>query len=207
LEKEKERFVVVDQVAPPKEQKKTELPKPPESPKMLQRQENFTANIEITPKDFIDPLPTQDLLETSAVSNETTTGTDAPTFQTPVVTETNVGTGTDNGTEAEPKKEVMPDKQPQFPGGIQAWLAFLNNNLRSPEELESGEKRTVVIHFHVAEDGSITNFIVVQSAGSAFDNEVISVLKKMPKWTPAMQAGQPVSVSFTQPVSFVGVEE
>ena len=107
----------------------------------------------------------------------------------------------------EKPKEIIPDRQPQFPGGSQAWIAFLSNNLRAPEELESGERRTVLIRFHVAEDGSIANFEVVRSAGSAFDNEVIRVLKKMPKWTPAMKAGQHLSVSFTQPVTFVGVEE
>jgi hypothetical protein len=32
-------------------------------------------------------------------------------------------------------------------------------------------------------------------------------MKKMPKWEPAVQAGQKVAVSFTQPVIFVGQEE
>jgi protein TonB len=48
---------------------------------------------------------------------------------------------------------------------------------------------------------------VVQSAGAVFDNEVIRVLKKMPKWKPAIQNGQPVAVTFTQPVTFQAVEE
>ncbi|RYZ61554.1 MAG: energy transducer TonB, partial [Chitinophagaceae bacterium] len=53
----------------------------------------------------------------------------------------------------------------------------------------------------------VTNFNVVRSAGALFDNEVIRVLKKMPKWTPALQGGRPLPVSFTQPVTFVGVED
>jgi protein TonB len=90
---------------------------------------------------------------------------------------------------------------------MQAWISFLQTHLQAPQDLEPGEKRTVQVRFHVAEDGSITNFHVLQSAGSAFDNEVIRVLKKMPKWTPAVKAGLPVSVGFTQPVTFVGQEE
>lgn len=43
--------------------------------------------------------------------------------------------------------------------------------------------------------------------GIVFDNEVIRVLKKMPAWTPATIAGQPVPVSLIQPVTFVGVEQ
>jgi protein TonB len=87
------------------------------------------------------------------------------------------------------------------------WQFLSRNICEAPQDLEPGEKRTALIRFHVAEDGSITNFQVLQSAGTAFDNEVIRVLKKMPKWTPAVKAGLPVSVSFTQAVTFVGQEE
>lgn len=102
---------------------------------------------------------------------------------------------------------MAPDRQPQFPGGNQAWLAFLNTHLRPPQDLESGEKRVVNIRFFVDVDGTIANFQVARSGGNVFDNEVIRVLKKMPKWIPAMQGGQPMAVAFTQPVTFVGQEE
>jgi protein TonB len=56
-------------------------------------------------------------------------------------------------------------------------------------------------------DGSISNIEIIQSGGDNYDKEVIRVLRKMPKWTPAMQNGMRVSTYFTQPVTFVGVEE
>ena len=56
------------------------------------------------------------------------------------------------------------------------------------------------------EEGVVTNFKVVQSGGSDFDNEVIRVLKKMPRWLPAIQAGKPTAVIFTQPVTFQAAE-
>lgn len=184
--------------------KRAEPPKPPEAPKTQARQQNFTDQIQMK-KEVTDPLPPIDALEKAIISNVTTPGDDAAAIQPPPSPEK---AATENPAPAtEPKEDVVPDRQPQFPGGMQAWLAFLTRNLRSPEEMESGEKRTVVIRFHVAEDGSIANFRVERSAGPAFDEEVMRVLKKMPKWTPALKAGQPVSVSFTQPVTFVGVEE
>jgi len=64
-----------------------------------------------------------------------------------------------------------------------------------------------LIKFIVDADGSVTGFTVVRSGGYAFDNEVIRVLRKMPKWKPAIQNGHAVTVSFTQPVTFVGLEE
>ena len=98
------------------------------------------------------------------------------------------------------------EKGPEFPGGPGAWAHFLGRYLQVPGELEPGEKKVVLINFMVDADGSVTRFTVVQSAGAAFDNEVIRVLKKMPRWKPALQNGHPVAVPFTQPVTFVGVE-
>jgi len=102
---------------------------------------------------------------------------------------------------------VAVERAPEFPGGRQAWAKFLNRHLQTPDDLASGEKKVVLISFLVDTDGTVTGFKVVQSGGQAFDNEVIRVLKKMPKWKPAIQNGHPVSVPFTQPVTFVGVEE
>jgi protein TonB len=115
--------------------------------------------------------------------------------------------GQPNSSTDEKEKEFVPlESQPEFPGGKEAWVNFLNKHLRTPEDLEAGEKKVVLIRFMVDLDGSVTGFTVVQSGGSAFDNEVIRVLKKMPKWKPAMQNGHPVGVPFTQPVIFVGFE-
>lgn len=96
---------------------------------------------------------------------------------------------------------------PEFPGGLSAWMHFLNRNLRVPESLAPGEKKSVRVRFQVGADGSVSGFNVVQSAGAGFDAEVIRVLKKMPKWKPAIQNGHPTIISFTQPVTFVGLEE
>ncbi|MDB5207984.1 MAG: TonB family protein [Flavisolibacter sp.] len=153
----------------------------------------------------VPPLTTQDDLLRSVVSDITVDGPEIKSWVEPAKSVA-TGAGTEV-TKVESPKEIKPDKQPQFPGGMQAWAAFLNGNLRAPQELENGEKRIVNIRFHVDVDGVVTNFQIVQSGGTAFDNEVIRVLKRMPKWMPALQAGRPVAISFTQPVTFVGAEE
>ncbi len=99
------------------------------------------------------------------------------------------------------------EAEPQFPGGQQAWLSFLNRFLRVPEDMESGVCKTVLVKFFVGIDGSIDGFEIVQSGGNTLDNEVIRVLKKMPKWKPAIQNRHPVAVSFIQPVTFQAMEE
>jgi periplasmic protein TonB len=189
---------------PDKVIKKTNSPTPPETLKAPVRQQKFTGQIQIK-KIVTDPLPPIDAMEKVAISTVTTPGGDVSTVQPLPVPETKAAQTSSAATQS--TEEVMPDKQPQFPGGMQAWLSFLSRNLQAPESLEGGEKRIVIVRFYVAEDGSIANFQVEKSAGTAFDGEVIRVLKKMPKWSPAMKAGKPVSVSFTQPVTFVGMEE
>jgi protein TonB len=99
------------------------------------------------------------------------------------------------------------EKEPEFPGGASAWLNYLSRNLRTPDELNEGEKRTVLIRFEVSKEGTVEGFQVLQSGGERFDNEVIRVLKKMPKWKPAMQNGHSIARYFTQPVSFMAAGE
>jgi len=164
------------------------------------------TTIEIKRDELVkETVPDQRLLLNSNISNIKLDGID-PT-NTPVVKEQ----VTTNVVKEEPKttsNDAAPiQREPEFPGGQQAWLNFLQKYLVAPGELEPGERKTVAIRFFVSEEGLVTNFQVVQSAGSVYDNEVIRVLKKMPKWKPAIQNGQAVSRAFTQPVTFVGTDQ
>lgn len=100
---------------------------------------------------------------------------------------------------------AAPSRAPGFPGGYQVWMDFLNRNLKPPTELAAGEKKTVVVKFSVSADGTVSNIQIVQSAGDAFDKEVLRVLGRMPKWKAAFENGQPANATITQPVTFYGV--
>jgi protein TonB len=69
--------------------------------------------------------------------------------------------------------------------------------------MEEGSQVKVVIRFVVGKDGNLSAYAVEKSGGTAFDEEVVRVLKKMPKWTPGIQNGRPVSVYFNLPVTFM----
>jgi protein TonB len=171
------------------------------------RQNNYVNNIEIVSDDIDADMPTHDELTNAAISNVTADGNDFVGDKQPSLGNADKGTGTETKA-AEPENSVnIIQKNAEFPGGQAAWLEFLNRYLRTPGELEAGQKRTVLVRFVVGTDGSITNFDVVQSGGTSFDKEVIRVLKKMPRWEPAVQNGHSVSVMFTQPVTFMAVEE
>jgi len=157
-----------------------------------------------------DPKPETQMKSIEEIVETTISSTNVQGPVTTGILPVGHGTGNTEQKISGDKEEtgfVAVERAPEFPGGRQAWANFLNRHLQTPDDLASGEKKVVLISFLVDTDGTVTGFKVVQSGGQAFDNEVIRVLKKMPKWKPAIQNGHPVSVPFTQPVTFVGVEE
>jgi protein TonB len=98
-------------------------------------------------------------------------------------------------------------KDAEYPGGKEKFTEFLKIKLTTPEDLEAGQKIKVFVRFKVDVDGNISQIEVIESGGIKFDNEVMRVLKKMPKWSPAMQNGIKVSSYFIQVVTFIGEEQ
>ncbi len=95
--------------------------------------------------------------------------------------------------------EVMPE----FPGGMQAYLKYLELNIRYPELCkEIGVEGKVFVRFIVHSDGSCSGFEVLKTPHPELGKEAIIVLKKMPKWIPGRQNGKAVPVKMTVPVHF-----
>ena len=163
---------------------------------------------EIVPDILVNEnLPTTDEIADAVISNVNVDGELNNAQHTPPQQSTGNGDKAVQHTATEATVFDPIEKQPEFPGGVEAWRNFLSRYLQAPEELEAGERRTVQVRFMVNTSGQVTDFEIIQSAGSSFDREVMRVLKKMPKWTPAIQNGREIAVSFVQPVTFQGVEE
>ena len=93
--------------------------------------------------------------------------------------------------------------KPQFPGGDQALVKYLDNNLKYPEEAQKQKwEGKTLIAFTVNEDGSISNARVLQSSKLVLDNEALRIVKSMPKWAPAVQDGTPKKEMVVLPVNF-----
>jgi TonB family protein len=92
------------------------------------------------------------------------------------------------------------DRYPQFPGGLKAYQKFLNENLKWPSQIDAQGK--VIISFIVEKDGRLTNIKVDKKLGAEFDNEALRVIKKMPRWEPAMLKGKSVRCRYTIPINF-----
>ncbi|MFN6176062.1 MAG: TonB family protein [Flavobacteriales bacterium] len=97
------------------------------------------------------------------------------------------------------------DPMPQFPGGEEAFKAYLATNLRYPElERENSIQGTVYLSIIVEENGVVTNITPLREVygGRGLTQEAIRVLKAMPAWTPGRMNGKPVRVKMNVPVKF-----
>ena len=113
-----------------------------------------------------------------------------------------VVTGTNDNEKPEPLFDVV-EEMPKFPGGDEALMKFLMDNVKYPKEAEeAGKTGRVVVQFVVNKDGSVKNAKVVRSVDKALDAEALRVVNAMPKWQPGKQRGQDVNVRYTMPVSF-----
>ncbi len=90
-----------------------------------------------------------------------------------------------------------------YPGGVTAWLRFMNKNLRYPDAAVNNENQgTVIVQFKVSKEGKTSDFSVIRSAGKDLNDEAIRVMKKSGDWQPAMNGGTAVDAYKTQPVVF-----
>ncbi len=96
------------------------------------------------------------------------------------------------------------EHMPEFPGGQQAMLQFIADNIKYPAEaVKDKSQGTCICQFVVQKDGSIGDVTVLRSSDYAIlDQEAIRVLKSMPKWTPGQQRGEVVNVKIAVPIAF-----
>ncbi len=104
---------------------------------------------------------------------------------------------------------------PCFPGGDDSLFAFLNTNVRYPEEaVEKKIEGKIFVSFVVEKDGSITNAQILRdivygseeadslAAELGCGTEVLRVIDMMPKWEPAVIHGYIVRCLYHLPVRF-----
>lgn len=98
--------------------------------------------------------------------------------------------------------DVVED-MPMFPGGIEAMVNYLTENVRYPEEAQKKEiQGRVVVGFVVAKSGEVKDVKVMRSVDPLLDAEAIRVVSSMPKWKPGKQNGKAVNVKYALPVAF-----
>ena len=105
--------------------------------------------------------------------------------------------------EEEVKIFTVVEQDPEFPGGMEALLKYLAQNIKYPQlARDNGITGKVFVTFVVERDGSIANVKLLRDIGGGCGQEAIRVVKSMPKWNPGKQRGKAVRVQFNLPVNF-----
>ena len=92
---------------------------------------------------------------------------------------------------------------PQYPGGYEALIEYLNSNLTYPKEArQKGLQGKVVLSFIIEESGKVSSATIIRGIGGGCDDEAIRVIELMPAWQPAYKEGSPVRVLFNMPITF-----
>ena len=95
------------------------------------------------------------------------------------------------------------DEMPQYPGGEAAMMKFVSENVKYPQEAKDKDiAGRVFVSFVVEKDGSVSTVKVMRGIGGGCDEEVVRVVKAMPKWKPGIKDGKPVRVSYMMPFTF-----
>lgn len=98
------------------------------------------------------------------------------------------------------------ENEAAFPGGEAAWRRFLEKNLNASTPVDNGAPEgsyQVIVRFIVSKDGSISDVQAESKHGYGMEDEAVKIIKKGPKWTPALQNGRNVNAYRRQPITFV----
>ena len=104
----------------------------------------------------------------------------------------------------EPIPFQLVEVKPTFMGGdANKFSTWVNQRLVYPDiAKENGVQGRVTLQFTVGKDGSLYNIKVLRGVDPSLDKEAVRVASLSPKWTPGMQRGEPVPVTYTFPVIF-----
>jgi len=97
-----------------------------------------------------------------------------------------------------------------FPGGEGQWRRFLERNLNASAPVDNGAppgSYTVQVQFIVDKEGNVSDVKALTNHGYGMEEEAVRVIKRGPKWTPAIQNGRQVRAYRKQPITFVVSEE
>ncbi|MBQ2778384.1 MAG: energy transducer TonB [Bacteroidaceae bacterium] len=120
-----------------------------------------------------------------------------------IVEITEISSPDNESTDGETIHQVV-EQQPEFPGGMQALMKHLKDNIKYPQtSRDNNSQGKTYVNFVVNTDGSIQDVKILRSSGDVYlDREAIRVVTDMPAWNLGKHKGKAVRVRFTLPVTF-----
>jgi len=187
-------------------EKKDEPPPPPPPPKEPPKVEvtKFTPpkivkDEEVKPE---EKPPEQEKLEDTKIGAFNQEGVKSDVVEAPVEKGTGVVEAPKVQAEDYDKEFTSVQVEAKFPGD---WNKFLERNLNAQTPADNGAppgRYTVPVSFRVDKDGSISEVQAINDPGYGCGAEAVRVIKKGPKWNPAIQNGRNVIYRQRQNIVF-----
>jgi hypothetical protein len=109
-------------------------------------------------------------------------------------------------SEAQEKNNVYcyVEKMPFFPGGEDALIKFVQDNITYPNSAKDDNvSGKVFLQFIVDSIGKAVDPRIMRGVRTDLDTTCLGLIRKMPLWKPGRQNGKPVNVYFVLPIIFV----
>ncbi|MBI3137373.1 MAG: energy transducer TonB [Sphingobacteriales bacterium] len=193
-----------------KQEEKKEIPPPPPPPPPKQdppkvEMKQFTPPVIKKDEEVEKPPPPQEELKEAKIDVVSQEGIKDQGIVAPV--------DIDQGKQiVEVKKEDDENKifdkveiEAAFPGGDSKWRQYLERNANGQVATDNGAPEgtyTTVVQFVVDKEGNISDVRALTNNGYGMEEEAIRVIKKGPKWNPAIQNGRQVKAYRKQPITF-----
>lgn len=112
---------------------------------------------------------------------------------------------------------LVAEQMPYFPGcpntdfsidnkrqcSDETLIHFITDNMIYPETAKGyGIEGTVIVQFIVNESGQLSDYEIIRNIGGGCGEAALNVLRRMPKWEPAVDNGTFVKVALTLPIHF-----
>jgi len=95
------------------------------------------------------------------------------------------------------------DKMPEYPGGINALMSYIGQNLRYPPSAQKqGLQGRVIVSFVINQKGEVVKTDLQKGVNPELNQEAIRIINSLSKWTPGVKDGKIVSVHFSLPINF-----
>ena len=95
------------------------------------------------------------------------------------------------------------EKMPQFPGGDEDMIVYLEKNIKYPLEAQKkGTEGRVIVSFIVNSAGKVVSPKILRGVDTYLDQEAVRIVSTFPTWIPGEQNGEKVAVRYTLPVTF-----
>ena len=97
----------------------------------------------------------------------------------------------------------MVDQSAKFQDGYNSIIKFVQANIKFPAEAqENNVHGKLMVSVVVEKDGSLSDIKIKKGLGYGLDEEIVRIIKMMPKWQPAQHKGKAVRQSQTIMIPF-----